>query len=503
MGIERVLFGLCFYDEPTDPQNNSGASGGSGASGDNSGVNELLTQVRQTVREEAQSVVEPVTQRQDQLEQTLSELRQPNSQSNANPNQLFGGSPPNVRQGEDPQTSRGFHFSRLFFAMATGSWEKAKVEAEVHDKLHDVYGGALGEGSMLAPLGGAHLQRMEPETAQFCRDAVRQGVAGADLGEIQRVVQSMPQIQQALSQWDDEAGATFLGEIQQGEMIDLLRPREIFSRAGAREFTLPPNGRVQFPRHTSGTTAYWVGENQAITKSEPQTGMLTMMAKKLAALTTIPNELIRFSTPSIEAFVRGDMADSMSSKVNSSLLQAVGSELEPKGLLNYSIRSITASTTNSDGDTLEPEDIHLAEAEVEEQDIDVTGFTFVSRPKLWAAIRNRRADAVNADDGKGQFIFRTESDPRRGDSLDGRRFIRSSHVPKDRSKGSSNNLTMLLGGVFREFLIGRVGALEFAINTQSDTNFKNDLTSVRGIQHLDGKPRREDAFVMVDQLKSQ
>ena len=48
-----------------------------------------------------------------------------------------------------------------------------------------------------------------------------------------------------------------------GELIDLQRNLEAFAAAGAQEIALPPNGRIQFPKLTGGSTAYWVGEGTA------------------------------------------------------------------------------------------------------------------------------------------------------------------------------------------------------------------------------------------------
>ena len=48
-----------------------------------------------------------------------------------------------------------------------------------------------------------------------------------------------------------------------GELIDLQRNLEVFAAAGAQEIALPPNGRMQFPKLTGGSTAYWVGEGSA------------------------------------------------------------------------------------------------------------------------------------------------------------------------------------------------------------------------------------------------
>ena len=64
----------------------------------------------------------------------------------------------------------------------------------------------------------------------------------------------------------DIAGGSLVGFPMLGELIDLQRNLEVFAAAAAG-IALPPNGRLQFPKLTGGSTAYWVGESLAVTES--------------------------------------------------------------------------------------------------------------------------------------------------------------------------------------------------------------------------------------------
>src|SRR5262249_46609176 len=102
----------------------------------------------------------------------------------------------------------------------------------------------------------------------------------------------------ALGTVGDTAGGTLVQLPVLGELIELQRNLEVFANAGAQEIALPPNGRIQFPKLTGGSTAYWVGEATSITESTPATGNLDLQAKKLGVFVKINNELLRFATPS-------------------------------------------------------------------------------------------------------------------------------------------------------------------------------------------------------------
>ena len=59
-----------------------------------------------------------------------------------------------------------------------------------------------------------------------------------------------------------------LNAVMLGELIDLQRSLECFAAAGAREIALPPNGRVQCPKLTGGSTAGTTADTTAATTGD-------------------------------------------------------------------------------------------------------------------------------------------------------------------------------------------------------------------------------------------
>ena len=473
-------------------------------------VAEVATQLLSQVREAVQQQVGPLQEQVQQLQSQFQTARQPSQ----NVSQLFGGGAPGVRQGEDPLSSRGYELTRVLMCLSgQASWEHhAKVELGLHNRLHQVYGGHLQSQSALIPMASEHIHSFDSSLAQECRELTTQSVRGTDPDEMRRYAQQAgsQRVRQALSIYDDTGAGIFLGAVETGEMIDLLRAFELFSNAGARELTLPPNGRLQMHRHTGSTTGYWVGQgapgsaNRKITGSEPTTGGLLMNAKKLAALVQVPNDLIRFSTPSVESFIRTDIADTLAVTLDETLLTGAESSLSPKGLINYpNILTHIASTVGANGDTLEPNDLDEMVAKVEEEQIRSGNFTFGIRPLMWTKIKNRRAAAVSSGDGEGPFVFMDiamNALTGNRDVLNGWRCVKTTQVPKNRAKGSGTDLTLLIGGVFSEYIIARHGVLEFAKADQHEASFANDEVTIRAIEYVDGGPRREEAFIMCDDL---
>ncbi|HSQ57868.1 MAG TPA: hypothetical protein VLM40_19245, partial [Gemmata sp.] len=55
-------------------------------------------------------------------------------------------------------------------------------------------------------------------------------------------------------------------------------------------------------------------------------------------------------------------------------------------------------------------------------------------------------------------------------------------------------------GYLPDWVVARMGVMEFLASGLGDTALQNDQTVLRGIQHIDAGPRHEASFVMCDQL---
>jgi HK97 family phage major capsid protein len=393
------------------------------------------------------------------------------------------------------------------FALGFIGPEQAKEEIYVHEQLRQLYAGYgfvphQGQQSFLVPLASAHLPAFEPQ-GQRLREELRQKLAAAteqydpeEAGWWQRRVSGWSK---ALGTISDTAGGTLVAPPVMGELIELQRSLEAFSRAGAREVALPPNGRLQFPKLTAASTAYWVGEGASIPESQPATGMLQLQAKKLGVLVRLNNELLRFASPSAEGLVRYDMARAAALKADLAMLEGTGGT-QIQGLLTYAdIQTHSASTPGANGDVFEPQDVALMESLLPDA---VEGPTaWLMRKNMYAALMNRRSDAVSSGDNRGPFLFRepraAEPNPPR---LFGTRVVRSAQISQTRSKGAATNLTYILLGYFPDWIIARLGIMEFLASGLGDSALQNDQTLLRGIQHIDAGPRHSASFVLCDQL---
>ena len=319
---------------------------------------------------------------------------------------------------------------------------------------------------------------------------------------------------QALSIFDDTGMGIFTDPEISGELIELVRAQEVFTRIGAREITLMPNGTMVIGSQTGGATGAWLGEGATITTSEPTTGRVAMRARKCGSMVVIPNELFRFATRDTESFLRLDLTRVLVLLVDAAGLYGVGGTAEPLGISNRvsgsgSVNVKIAGTTATNGDTLEPGDPSGLKATIEDldHDIDGRGFAWIMRGKMWQNLLNRRADAVTAADNAGQFLFAiNREDIRVGmpGSLEGHPVIKSGQVSNTRVKGTGTDLTQVFGGIPDDIIIGRIGVLEFTLGTEGTVNstnlFETDQAALRAIEHADFAMRHENSWGYLDDL---
>lgn len=435
------------------------------------------------------------------------------------PQQLYG--VPWARRGEDPLSSRGFSFMKMI-GLLSGACprEDAKIEVDVHERLHNVFCKSLGDAGY-AYAGGGHTainRFLAPLSTAFMSDKqvpldfrremkalVHAGTEGADPGEMawirRKVLSGMGYDQKALSWLNELTGGAVVAPPEMGELIELLRNKEALINAGARVVPLPPQGRLKYPRQTAASTTYWVGENSPIPESVLGTGEVTLQAKKLAVLIKAPNELIRFASPAAEALMRDDMTKSLALGLDLAGLEGLGGDHRPRGLIQMqNINRVTSSTTGANGDKVDGRDIYRMIAAVEESNAEFEAF--VMRPKTLYKYYQLRADAVAQGDAQGPFLFNLIREAADGveATLAGYPVVKSTQVSQVRSKGSASNLTYVVGGMWSDLLIGMFGAIEFAATTMGDTSFANDQTWVRGILSADIAARHEAAFALLDNL---
>lgn len=118
------------------------------------------------------------------------------------------------------------------------------------------------------------------------------------------------------------------------EIIELLRPKAVVRGSNPR--TLPmPRGTLTMPGQASAATATYGTETQSITASQQTLNEIVASYKKLTALVPVSNDLMRYSDPAVDAFVRDDLVKVIALREDLAFLLGDGSQSSPRGYLSF------------------------------------------------------------------------------------------------------------------------------------------------------------------------
>lgn len=433
---------------------------------------------------------------------------------------VFGA--PWARKGENINTSRGYQFQRLIGVRA-GILQKedAKVEMEMHGRMMKMFVDDNGfnvtsdtitqntGGVVMAPFGTELMSSrdVDPAFVREMKSLTIAGTANADPDEMEWIARKAYRSSGKTAQsWLDETlGGALVAPPEFGELIQLLRNKDALINAGCRVVPLPASGRLKYPRQTGATTGYWVGENAGISASNFLTGSLLLSAKKVAAIVTMPNELIRFASPASEAILRADMTKTLSLTLDKAGLEGVGSDNVPLGIINTpGIATVTPTNTGSTnvGGLLSPEDLYDFVSAVEANNAEFQGY--IMRPELFYAFVGSRAGVYNGSAvvSNGQFTYTQmrELGQGFGKQLVGYPATTTPQVSQTIVKGSSANSTYVIGGQMDEIVMAMFGTIEFAQAFQGDTTFAQDQVVVRAILTADIGLRHAGALAVCNQI---
>lgn len=437
---------------------------------------------------------------------------------------------PHVTTGPVGQDSRGFSLCKAI-GYLTGKvlYEEAKEDVhalqQFRKALADTNNLPVGTGgsSLMLPLGTELLSNAVTENKDY-KVFKSMWAAGQDRTDAdesawiaRRIMKSAtpgsPVFKTAQSYLIDSLGGTLVAPPVQGELIELVRPKECLMQAGATSVPLPPNGRMVFPRQTGPSTFYWTAESQAITESNVTTGQVAMQAKKGGVLLTLPNELLAYASQAADTLVRNDAAKSIALGVDYAGLYGTGGAAQPKGLTLYTgtneviaYHSATPAPKGvaTNGNTLRPEDGYRMIGLLEDRNFEFGGWIF--RPTMANNITGYRGDATIPGDAAGGFVqslMRQLSDRVPTDKYCGYPVTKSAIVKNALTKGSGTGLTEVFGGQWEHLMVGMYGAVELATSTQAGNTFAQDQTQVRALIHTDIVPRYESAFVWYSFLLNQ
>jgi HK97 family phage major capsid protein len=121
------------------------------------------------------------------------------------------------------------------------------------------------------------------------------------------------------------------------EIIELLRPKAVVRSSGPR--TIPmPRGTMTLPGQASQATASYGNEQSTIQASQPSLKQIVATFKKLMGLVPVSNDMMRYSDPATDAFVRDDLVKVLALAEDYAFMFGAGTSDTPMGFLTFANR---------------------------------------------------------------------------------------------------------------------------------------------------------------------
>ena len=243
-----------------------------------------------------------------------------------------------------------------------------------------------------------------------------------------------------------------------------------------QDFEVMPMGQnpVVQPKESSSGTVYWVGENETITESKEQLGSDTLTPKKVAALTSISNELLKVPSPSMGAYVTRKMGIRILTAIDNKVYQNGATTIT--GLF-YASNSFgnTVATASTNPNSLTYDNI-----------VDLV-YSVDSAKLVGASVRMHRTIAAivrKLKDEAGSYIWR-DGGAGTPPSLLGYP-VRLVEAAPNSSAAAAKPIIVLGNGI--NSILGDIGGIEYTLfnsGTISGTSLiENDLSGIRAIKQV-------------------
>ena len=151
-------------------------------------------------------------------------------------------------------------------------------------------------------------------------------------------------IHKALMATDAVAGGFLVPEAMSSSVIELLRPRSVVMQMNP-VIEMMETGTMILPGFATGSSASYIGEYENITATEPTFRQVQLIAKKLAAILPISNDLIRRRGGTSNS-VRDDLINAANEKMDTTFIRSDGTNGEPRGV-RYQANAANLQTVNA------------------------------------------------------------------------------------------------------------------------------------------------------------
>lgn len=278
------------------------------------------------------------------------------------------------------------------------------------------------------------------------------------------------------------------------EMIPILRARAVLAQAGAT--IIPATGSpLTIPTQATDASAYWIAENNEITKSTITTGQKSFEPHQCAGRVHVSNRLLRLNATAADQIIMQSLAAQIALAIDIAGLRGSGAGEEPLGIRNNS--GIATHAIGTNGGVFDLDEASEMEGVLEDANALFGNLGFIFHGKVKRKLKRIRIAQFNGDTG-GDYLIRPMSDADLREWL-GYPFYVTSLIPTNLTKNTGTDLSEVYFGNWADLVIAEWGGLELlASNTAGDANnsaFTENQTWIRAIRLVDVGVRQNASFV--------
>ena len=280
---------------------------------------------------------------------------------------------------------------------------------------------------------------------------------------------------------DSLGGFIVPNQVLSAQIIPLLQAAVTVYEAGTVRMGGLTGSPVQIPKITGATTAYWLGEVEAVTSSDMTFGQIDLYPHDVFALCTLSNRLIELGAPGAEQLVRQQLARDIGLKIDSAVYQGTGASGQPTGILNTSGVNTVGGITALYNAAAYGKMMDMENELLKDNAQTVGEFVWAMSPTNFQNLRQQQdlvATSVNVQPKTRPFI-----DAGKIERILGYRYVVTTQMPD----------TKIILGAFASSMVAEWGTMVLAASREG-TNFTKRQTQILAGMTVDVGVRYPEAF---------
>lgn len=279
----------------------------------------------------------------------------------------------------------------------------------------------------------------------------------------------------AMSYSTGPSGGYVLNQVISDTILDPLRANSVLLSLGARQEDLDGIQVKQVPAMQSAPSAYWPGEGQAVTGSQPQYRMITLVPKPLAVLVQRPFNFFKNMSPRAEEQLRTQIHKSLTLEIDRVGMLGTGGAIDastntgaqPVGLLNMS--GVTKTSLATNGRTPTIDDLIQADGRLDDANIPEEGM------RGWAMHSRTKRTFTGMTDALGQPLFRESWGNAAVRTLIDYPYAVSTQIPTNVTTGTNSDTSYIFFGDWQYMVIGMTTTVELVLDQTYAANLLQGL----------------------------